>query len=542
MVAAPPPALLDAATRPPAIALPCPPRFGTPRDPRRPTLGPAVGEIARRLGMPLMPWQQYVADVALELDPDGSFHYDEVILSLPRQNGKSALVLAWIVHRLVVAPLAMGRQRVTYTAQLRQKARAKLERDWAEVLRAEVARPSFSEITNPKARPQVPSEWKLSLNNGSENIQFGRGNFLQLDAPSRSGGHGDTLDVGVIDEAWVHEDDTVETGMSPSMATRANRQFLIVSAAGEARSKYFYRKVRAGRLACQAGSHGRSAYFEWSALALGEWKPDAPLELVGEPGDPATWRACMPALGHTITERFVEGEWDKAQRGGREGIELFCRSYLNMWMEVPVLEDITKGSDLPIDVWLRLADPDADRGTDVVFGVDIGTDRLAHIAVAWRRPDGRVQVMLADQNLSPLRTPGRLRKLQEDWGGEVVLGGTSAPLEEKVPGATVLSSADFAAAVGEFVDLVEDRGLRHGNQPELNKAVQFSELRPYGAAGGQTLQLRDAPTSPPLAAALRALAGLLQGPGEPPAPLPVQQSSRSGTVESSSSNIATMPF
>ena len=537
------PSLLAAATRPKPIRLPCPPRFGTPRDPRRPTLGPAVGEIARRLGMPLMPWQQYVADVALELDPDGSFHYDEVILSLPRQNGKSALVLAWIVHRLVVAPIAMGRQRVTYTAQLRQKARAKLERDWAEVLRSDAALPSFSEITNPKARPQVPAEWKLSLNNGSENIQFGRGNFLQLDAPSRSGGHGDTLDVGVIDEAWVHEDDTVETGMSPSMATRANRQFLIVSAAGEARSKYFYRKVVAGRLACQAGAHGRTAYFEWSALAAGDWDPKEPMALVGEAGDPATWRACMPALDITISERFVEGEWAKAVRDGREGIELFCRSYLNMWMEVPVLEDMTQGSDLPIDAWLRLADPDAERGTDVVFGVDIGTDRLAHIAAAWRRPeDGKVQVMLADKNLSPLRTPGRLRKLQEDWGGEVVLGGTSAPLEEKLPGSTVLSAADFAAAVGEFVDLVEDRGIRHGNQPELNKAVQFSELRAYGGAGAQTLQLRDAPTAPPLAAVLRALAGLLSGPPEPPAPVAVSSSSSAGTVGSSEANITTMPF
>jgi hypothetical protein len=541
------PGVADGASRPPSIDLACPPRFGTQRNLSRPTLGPAVGAIARRLGMPLMPWQQHVADVALELDPDGSFHYDEVILSLPRQNGKSALVLAWIVHRLIVAPIAMGRQRVTYTAQLRQKARAKLEKDWAEVLRQ--APPvegvaSFTEILNPKARPQQPSEWKLSLNNGSENIQFGRGNFLQLDAPSRTGGHGDTLDVGVIDEAWVHEDNTVETGMSPSMATRINRQFLIVSAAGEARSKYFYRKVRAGRRACVAARPGRTAYFEWSALAL-DWDPDKPdvMTMVGEPGDPATWRACMPALGITISERFVEGEWAKAVRDGREGIELFCRSYLNMWMEVPVLEEITKGSDLPVDAWLALADPGADRGTDVVFGVDIGTDRLAHVAVAWRRPDGRAQVMLADRDLSPLRTAARLRELQAKWQGPVVLGGTSAPLEEEVDQATVISSAEFAAAVGRFEDLIESKDIRHGNQPELNKAVEYSELRPYGSTGARTLQLRDAPTAPPLAAVLRALAGLTAGLGGAPAsPKSVSSASTSSSVGSSEPNLATMEF
>lgn len=533
------------ASRPPSIELACPPRFGTQRNPSRPTLGPAVGVIARRLGMPLMPWQQHVADVALELDPDGSFHYDEVILSLPRQNGKSALVLAWIVHRLIVAPIAMGRQRVTYTAQLRQKARAKLEKDWAEVLRQ--APPvdgvaSFPEILNPKARPQQPSEWKLSLNNGSENIQFGRGNFLQLDAPSRTGGHGDTLDVGVIDEAWVHENNTVETGMSPSMATRANRQFLIVSAAGEARSKYFYRKVLAGRRACVAARPGRTAYFEWSALAL-DWDPEKPdrMEMIGEPGDPATWRACMPALDITITERFVEGEWAKAVRDGREGIELFCRSYLNMWMEVPVLEEITKGSDLPVDAWLALADPGAERGTDVVFGVDIGTDRIAHVAVAWRRPDGGVQVMLADK-VSPLRTAARLRELQAKWGGPVMLGGTSAPLEGEVDDPVVMSAKEFAAAVGMFEDLITDQAIHHGNQAELNEAVEHSDLRPYGATGAQTLQLRDAPTAPPLAAVLRALHGVTSGLGAaPPSPIVVRQSATSRTV-GSEPNIATMEF
>lgn len=528
--AAPAPSLLEAARLAPEVELACPPRFATPRDLSRPTLGPAVGEIARRLGKPLMPWQQHVVDVALELDPDGSFHYDEVILSLPRQNGKSMLVLAWIVHRLVVMPLLLGRQRVTYTAQHRGKARVKLERDWAEELR--VAEASFDEILNPKARPQQPTEWKLSLNNGQENIQFGRGNFLQIDAPSRSGGHGDTLDVGVIDEAWVHEDDTVETGMSPAMSTRACRQFLIVSAAGELRSKYFWRKVLAGRAAHKSGRHGRSAYFEWSALEG------------ADPGSPETWRSCMPALGITVSERFIEGEWDKAQRGGREGIELFCRSYLNMWMEVPVLEEMTKGSDLPLDAWLRLADPGAERGSDVVFGVDISTDRLAHIGVAWRRPDGKVQVMLADTDVSPLRTVERINDVQTTWGAPVMLGGTSAPLEDEIEGSQLVSGAELAGATGWFTDLVADAEIRHGNQPELNRAVEFTELRSYGGTGAQTLQLRDNPTGGPLAAVLRALAGLRAGVSVAPAE-PVaggRAHSVPADISSEEADIATMPF
>jgi hypothetical protein len=39
----------------------------------RRTVGPKVGLVARALGMPLMPWQQYVADVGGEVDDAGRF-------------------------------------------------------------------------------------------------------------------------------------------------------------------------------------------------------------------------------------------------------------------------------------------------------------------------------------------------------------------------------------------------------------------------------------------------------------------------------------
>ena len=52
----------------------CLPRWGTPRRLERASLGPRVAEVAAKLGTPLMPWQQYVADVALEVDPKTGGH------------------------------------------------------------------------------------------------------------------------------------------------------------------------------------------------------------------------------------------------------------------------------------------------------------------------------------------------------------------------------------------------------------------------------------------------------------------------------------
>ena len=68
-------------------------RGGTRRDETRRTLGPRLAGIAAMMGTPLIPWQRYVADVACEIDEDtGTFHYNTVVISTPRQCGKSALV------------------------------------------------------------------------------------------------------------------------------------------------------------------------------------------------------------------------------------------------------------------------------------------------------------------------------------------------------------------------------------------------------------------------------------------------------------------
>src|SRR6266498_405580 len=108
---------------PPRSSLSCRPRWGTPRNPDRLTLGKRAGQVARMLGKDLMPWQQHVLDVALEVDPaTGLPAYREVVLTVPRQSGKTTSLLCLMVHRA----LGFSRpQRITYTAQTRLAAREK---------------------------------------------------------------------------------------------------------------------------------------------------------------------------------------------------------------------------------------------------------------------------------------------------------------------------------------------------------------------------------------------------------------------------------
>jgi phage terminase large subunit-like protein len=412
-----------------------------------------------------MPWQRQVVDVAFELDDDGTYHYDEVVLTVPRQSGKTALVMAVAVHRLVSVPRTLGRQRLTYTAQQRQKAKLKLERDFAEVLRD--AKPAFREITHIRNKPQRPVEWKLSLNNGAENIQFGRGNFWQIDAPSRTGAHGDTLDVGVIDEAFAHGDNTIEAGLSPSMITRTNKQLIILSTAGDRKSAYLWRKTLAGRTACGTGKHGRTAYFEWSA------EDDA------EPGDPATWESCSPALGYTITLRALEGEWEKAQRDGQTGIDQFRRSYLNQWPEIPVLADLEAGwRVISRDWWILCEDPAHQPAGRLAFAVDVDTNARGEEWCSIGMSDGIHLELVTPADIGPgtswvvplaVARQDRFDELLIDPAGPA--GKLIGPLEEVGIKVRKLTAQERTQASMHLIDRVGEGKVRHLAQAPLTRAA-----------------------------------------------------------------------
>src|SRR5439155_8377150 len=100
----------------------------------------------------------------------------------------------------------------------------------------------------------------------------------------------------------------------PAMVTRANAQMLVVSTAGtEQRSPFLWEKVQAGRQAAEAGVTEGIAYLEFSA------PEDA------DPGDPQAGRQAIPAMGITIDEATVRGDFQGMPR------HEFQRSFLNQW-------------------------------------------------------------------------------------------------------------------------------------------------------------------------------------------------------------------
>lgn len=432
------------------LALTCPPRFATRRSPERKTYGPAVAAIAEKIGYPLMPWQRHVADVALEIDPDtGRLAYREVRLTVPRQSGKTTLLLALGTHRA----LGFGeRQVITYGAQTRNDARKKWEDDYVVALE-----------TSPIAKLIT-----VRKTNGNEAIIFRNRSRWGITSNTEKAGHGSTLDLAMLDEAFSQVDDRMEQAFKPAMITRPQPQFWVVSTAGSPDSVYLREKVDSGRKLVEQGVTKGVAYFEWSA--------DEDLD----PADPATWRTCMPALGHTVTEDAIAADFATMK------LVEFQRAYLNQWPDLSAIEPV-----IPEAVWRDLADPNSRPLDPVVFAVDGTPERsAAAIAVAGRRADGlgHVEVVDARQGMSWLLP--RILELNarhRPWAWVLdpasSAGSLIAALQENGIEPQLVTARDMTQAVGAFyTDVVEGKALRHLDDPTLFTALMGAVKRPLGDA------------------------------------------------------------
>jgi phage terminase large subunit-like protein len=242
-----------------------------------------------------MPWQHEANGITTELGPDGRFTFRQVVIEVMRQQGKTVDLLSMMVARGLRRP---GTQ-IAYTAQTRLDARHRLLDVW------------WPRIAASKLAPFID----VRRGSGSEALIFRNGSMLGLVSSTQTSGHGDVLDLGVLDEAWAQTDDHLEQAMRPAMMTR-DAQLWIVSAAGTEKSEYFRAKVEDGRARAEMGVTENGCYIGYSAA------DDE------DPADPATWRRRMPALGITVSEETVRADYELMD------LPEFRRAYLCQWPEV----------------------------------------------------------------------------------------------------------------------------------------------------------------------------------------------------------------
>lgn len=402
------------------------------------------------LGRTLMPWQRQVVDVALEIDPETKLPaYRTVVLTVPRQSGKSTLILSAFLDRCL-NEFWGGRQRCIYAAQTRNDARSKWQEDY---------------VADMDASKRLLGKYKVDYSNGREALRFTNGSQIGITASTEKAAHGKTLDLPVIDEAFALVDDRLDQAFVPAMSTRKNAQQWVVSTAGTEDSLYLKAKVDKGRELVEKGTASGLAYFEWSAPA------DA------DPDDEDEWALCMPALGHTIDLNIV--------RAARQALGLaeFQRAYLNQWVDRNAGERV-----ITLEDWNKACDPASALARDgrAVIAVDVSRDReSAAVSVGALRSDGRIHVQVMHHEDGTSWVAGAVAALREQLGTRtpVVLDGagpaTTLLPDLKVAGIepTVTQARDMTQACGAFYDDVINDRVRHTDQPPLNAALSAARKR-----------------------------------------------------------------
>lgn len=411
----------------------------------------------------MMPWQRMVADVIGEVDAaSGRLAYREAWVSVPRQQGKTTLVLSTETERCITWTEP---QRVAYTAQTGFEAKTKLLEDQVPMVQA-----------SPLGRFLA----KVRRAQGDWGVDWAMGSRIDVIGSSGSAGHGRVIDLGVLDEAWKDDDDRREQAILPAMVTRPDAQLLGVSTMGTDASLYLNRKVAAGREAAAEDSGSGLAYFEWSV------PEDADVD------DPEVWWAHMPALGWTITEDAV--------RHARETMEdgEFRRAFGNQQ---------TKASErvIPEAVWLAVQDADAAPQQNIQFGVDVNADRTGAAIVA---SDGEAVEMVA---------AGDGTQWVVGWfTGSASRAGTPVVVAQNSPAGSLVDDLeragvrvravapqDEAAAAGRFYDAVADARLRvRPVDGRLDEAVAGAAVRRVGDRFVWSRQQSAADVSPLIAATL----------------------------------------
>jgi hypothetical protein len=401
------------------------------------------------MGRPFMPWQRYVADVSLEVLPSGRFAYQLVIVTVPRQSGKTTLFGAAMEHRALVTPAG----RVWFCQQTGKDAVDWLINEHAPTLAV------FGDHVH------------IRRAQGSEHIKWLRSEGLVRPfPPSADALHSKATDLVVVDEAWAQDlvrGRAIDQGIVPTQATKPNSQVWKLSTAGDDSSIWWLGTVETGRAAVKAGRDTGIAFFEWAC-------PD---DL--DPTAEESWPVFHPAYGLTIGPEQMRAALELL------GPDEFARAYGNRWVA-------TTARVIPVAVWAARRDEAAELpaagGLALAFDVAIDSSD-ASIVAAWRDGDGVGHVEVADHRPATGWVPERLAELVARWRPVAVAFDQAGPVVDVADRAARggvalegLAARDYAAACERFLRGLEDGSLRYRPHPALDDAAGAAGKRAVGDA------------------------------------------------------------
>jgi hypothetical protein len=443
---------------------------------------------AEGLKRPADPWQRWLMHHGGELLPDGRPRFEELLVIVARQNGKTELpaILSSYWQFVERVPLILGTSsKLDYAKE-----------SWAKAVKYVEAVPALAK--------RRPARWTRDANGEQESWTLPdakSGSRYKIAAANKDAGRSLTVHRLIMDELRQHEDYIAWNAAEPTTSTVRDSQIWSLSNAGTDKSIVLNDKralalefiewwetlgrEEALRRLHEAPGGYRLGLFEWSS------PPES------EPDDIDALLQANPNVGYRIE---LESLLAKARRAKSKG-GLLLAGFKTEYMCITVPKASEEPSAIDLVRWAQLLDRGSQSGPDVAIAVDVAPNRRsAAIVVYSLRPDGRghLEVVAARPGtawiIPALLT---LRAVQDPvciaidaksaLEGPLKLVGIQVPEDPEQPqrgDLIVLGSSDVAAAWGEFTDAIspEADAIRHIGQLPLETAVSSSRTRELGDA------------------------------------------------------------
>lgn len=480
--------------------------------PRVGSYGDEAVDLARMYGRPPDPEQVVAIDAMLSYRAGGRWAALESAVVQSRQNGKTGgIKLPVVLFDLFLMPP----DKIVWTAHLFRTARETFQ----DVVRIIDGCDTLAKRVK-----------KITYANGEEAVELTSGARLEFLARSKGGGRGIGGKRIVMDEALFLPAEAMGALM-PTLAARSmngDPHIMYGSSAGVLGSDH----LRGLRDRGRRGNDPSLVWVEW--CAPGSWDdpgcelgPECP-HTVDTPGcaldDESLWPLANPALGRRISVDYVRAERRALppEEFGRERLGWFT--------------DPAGVGGMALEAWSDCADEESKPTGRPVFMVDASPgSKSAAIVAAMYRPDGLPHLEVVAHGPGTNWVAARCAELRRhkplDWvidpGGPA--GGLLPELLAVGIEARQMSTRDLGQACEAFTAAVVDGGLKHLDDPVLNRAVAGAGRRVIGDGLWAWSRSKSDADISPLVAATGAFWGLSVVPPEHPAPpAPVNAAAAAG--------------
>ena len=207
-----------------------------------------VADLSASLGVPLDGWQELILEAAMGERSDATWAAKRVGISVPRQNGKSQLMVA----RILAGALLFGEKKIVVSAHQQDTAREA----FAKLM--EIIEDDANEALRARLDPRFGRGGVMNALN-REAVRFTNGATVQFKARSGSGGKGFSSDCLLLDEAQILGS-RAWTSINSTMSAMSNPQvWLLGTPPQEEDDSYTFELVRKAAVAEEGCPYRRPA-------------------------------------------------------------------------------------------------------------------------------------------------------------------------------------------------------------------------------------------------------------------------------------------